>query len=168
MYILNGASDRVNTTGMSIAFFQPSILPFFIIFNGKEGKKAFLELDKKEEKLIKEIEKEASIEIQELLDTIKLIKDVKNRGLYLLEKINDLDNVLQGAANTSNQQFKRKEYIAGALEIIERQINHLKKEELVALQEEKEEDKLEKFILSLTKKADKILRRARDELENLD
>jgi len=138
------------------------------IFDGeKEPKKAFLDLDSKEEELIKEIEKEADREIQELLETIKLIRDVKNRGLYLLEKMNDLDCVLKGAAEPSKQEFNRKEYIAGALEIIDAQLEKLKTEELVALQEEKEEDKLEKFIMNLTEKADKIAEQARKELKRL-
>ncbi|UCD03541.1 MAG: hypothetical protein JSW73_03315 [Candidatus Woesearchaeota archaeon] len=137
------------------------------IFDGeKEPKKAFLDLDMKEEELIKEIEKEADREIQELLETIRLIKDVKNRGLYILEKMNDLDSVLKGEAKTSKLEFNRREYIAGTLEILDRQLEKLKTEELVALQEEKEEDKLEKFILSLTKKADKILGDAKKELES--
>lgn len=133
----------------------------------KEVKSSFLELDEKEEELIKKIKEEADKEIKDLLDTVKLIKDVKTRGLYILEKINDLDMVLRGAANTSQQEFKRKEYMIGTLDLIERQINKLKTEELVALQEEKEENKLEMFILNLTKKADKIAEKARKEIERL-
>ena len=135
-----------------------------ILFKKKNKDYLLLELDKTEENIIKQVEDEADEELKKLVDTLRLIKNIKNRGLYILNKLNELNIILKRGVNPVGKEFDRNEYIQASLDVVEEQLRKLQVEELDALKEEKVEDKLEKFMIDLTNKAEEISKRVESQL----
>ena len=140
------------------------MLEMGILFKKKNKDYLLLELDKTEENIIKQVEDEADEELKKLVDTLRLIKNIKNRGLYILNKLNELNIILKRGVNPVGKEFDRNEYIQASLDVVEEQLRKLQVEELDALKEEKVEDKLEKFMIDLTNKAEEISKRVESQL----
>lgn len=108
-------------------------------------KPEIIDIVKDEEELFGLIEKTLSQEEDELFQTLKLIRNIKNRGFNILSQIKALEIAM----------YKKKSKIKAEtfLKNLKREVDNLQKEAETILKEEKEEAKLEKFINSLLERA---------------
>ncbi|UCD03595.1 MAG: hypothetical protein JSW73_03585 [Candidatus Woesearchaeota archaeon] len=115
-------------------------------------KPALINLVKDEENLFKLIEKTISKEETEIFQTLKLIRNIKNRGFNILSQIKALEIAM----------YKKKCKVTAEkfLKHLREEVENLKKEAEHILEEEKEEAKLEKFIESLLERAEQEIEHA--------
>lgn len=119
-----------------------------------------IDLVKDEEELFRLIEKTISKEEEELFKTLKLIKNIKNRGFNILSQIKALE--------ISIYRKKSKEKAENFLRHLKKEVENLKKESEHILKEEVVEAKLEKFIKTLLERAEQEIKYAEKNIPLID
>ena len=87
----------------------------------------------------------------------------------MYDSFNRLDAILEsGGPKSAETGFNRREFINGCITTIREQLEKLRTEELSALKEELDEDKMERFIINLTKRVEKLEEKAEILLKQIE
>jgi len=119
-------------------------------------KKALVNLVKDEEDLFRLIEQTISKEEEEIFRTLKLIRNIKNRGFNILSQIKALEIAMyRKKCKVTAEKF---------LKHLKKEVENLKKEAEHILKEEAEEAKLERFVKTLLDRAETEIKYAEENI----